>query len=218
MITVIDNYDSFTYNLVQQIERLAGAPLRVIRNDEFDPGALLAEKPDALVISPGPGTPSRAGRCIELIRANDSIPLLGVCLGHQAIAEAFGARVHRGDVPVHGKVTRIRHRGARLFAGCPEPMLTARYHSLVVDRETLPAELVVDAETEDGVVMALSHRDRPVFGIQFHPESYGTVSGDVLIANFLQVVRDPLSVVREASRRAATDNGQRTTTHAAVAR
>jgi len=185
MITIIDNYDSFTYNLVQQIERLAGERLRVIRNDDFDPDVLLAERPQALVISPGPGTPMRAGRCVDLIRANRTIPLLGVCLGHQAIAEAFGARVVRGELPVHGKVTEVRHRGERLFAGCPDPMHSARYHSLVVDRSTLPEEFAIDAESDDGTVMAISHRELPIFGIQFHPESYGTAGGDQLIRNFL---------------------------------
>jgi anthranilate synthase component II len=184
-ITVVDNYDSFTYNLVQQLERLAGERLRVIRNDAFDPAALLAERPKAIVISPGPGTPARAGRCIELIRANESVPLLGVCLGHQAIAEAFGARVIRGALPVHGKVSEVHHRGERLFAGCPDPMQTARYHSLVVEESTVPDVLQIDAHTSDGAIMALSHRSRPIFGIQFHPESYGTTGGDQLIANFL---------------------------------
>ena len=185
MITVVDNYDSFTYNLVQQIERLAGERVRVLRNDAFDPDALLAEKPKALIISPGPGTTARAGRCIDLIRANRTTPLLGVCLGHQAIAEAFGARVIRGELPVHGKVSEVHHRGERLFAGCPDPMQTARYHSLVVEHATVPEFLSVDAETDDGAIMALSHKERPIFGIQFHPESYGTTGGDQLIRNFL---------------------------------
>jgi len=185
MLTVIDNYDSFTYNLVQQIERLAGVALRVIRNDAFDPHKLLAERPCSIVISPGPGTPARAGRIVELIRANQSTPLLGVCLGHQAIGEAFGARIVRGTVPVHGKVTNVLHEGHRLFQGCPAPMRTARYHSLVIDRDSLPDDLIVDAESPDGVIMAVSHRHRPIFGIQFHPESYGTTSGDQLIRNFL---------------------------------
>jgi len=193
MITVIDNYDSFTYNLVQQLERLAGERMRVIRNDAFEPESLLAEKPRAIVISPGPGTPARAGRCIDLIRANTSIPLLGVCLGHQAIAEAFGARVVRGAVPVHGKVSEVRHRGARLFDGCPAPMRTARYHSLVVARDTLSDDFAVDAETEDGAIMAISHNERPVFGIQFHPESFGTSGGDRLITNFLAFSGAPAS-------------------------
>ncbi len=171
--------------MVQQIERLAGERVRVVRNDAFVPEELLAEGPRAIVISPGPGTPARAGRCIELIRANTRIPLLGVCLGHQAIAEAFGARVVRGEVPVHGKVSQVHHRGERLFAGCPDPMHTARYHSLVIQRDTLPESLRVDAETDDAAIMAVSHRQRPIYGIQFHPESYGTTGGDQLIRNFL---------------------------------
>ena len=141
------------------------------------------------MISPGPGTPSRAGRCIDLVRANRRVPLLGVCLGHQAIGEAFGAHVIRGGVPVHGKVTDVVHRGERLFANCDSPLSAARYHSLVIERGSLPDELLVDAETSDGVVMAISHRERPVFGIQFHPESYGTTGGDQLILNFLEVAR-----------------------------
>ena len=185
MIVVIDNYDSFTYNLVQQIERLAGEAVTVIRNDVFDPDQLLASEPAAIVVSPGPGTPARAGRVIELIRAIRSTPLLGVCLGHQALGEAFGARVVRGGLPVHGKVSPVRHRGERLFANCPDPMESARYHSLVVERDSLPAEFAIDAETEDGVVMAISHRQRPLFGIQFHPESFGTGGGDQLVRNFL---------------------------------
>jgi len=186
MITVVDNYDSFTYNLVQQIERLAGERLEVVRNDAFEPDALLRAKPRAIVVSPGPGTPARAGRCIELIRANTDIPLLGVCLGHQAIAEAFGASVVRGSEPVHGKVSAVQHHDEGLFAGCDRPMQTARYHSLVVERESLPSFLRIDAETEDGAIMALTHRERPMFGIQFHPESYGTTGGDRLIENFLR--------------------------------
>ena len=189
MITVIDNYDSFTWNLVQQIERLSGAPLQVVRNDEFEPDALIAQKPSAIVISPGPGTPARAGRVLDLIRLNESIPLLGVCLGHQAIGEAFGGRVVRGGVPVHGKISSVRHQGQGLFAGCPTPLQTARYHSLVVDRDSMPDLLRIDAETDDGVIMAFTHRQRPVYGIQFHPESYGTAGGDQLIANFLREVR-----------------------------
>ena len=159
----------------------------MICNDCFEPAALLARRPDAIIISPGPGTPARAGRILDLIRLDDDIPLLGVCLGHQALGEAFGARIVRGAAPVHGKVTDVRHGGDGLFAGCPTPMQTARYHSLIVDRETLPDVFRVDAETDDGVVMAISHRTRPLFGIQFHPESYGTAGGDRIIMNFLGV-------------------------------
>jgi anthranilate synthase/aminodeoxychorismate synthase-like glutamine amidotransferase len=149
----------------------------------------VARQPRAIVISPGPGTPARAGRIIDLIRVNTSVPLLGVCLGHQAIGEAFGARIVRGPVPVHGKVTDVTHGSVRLFKGCPTPMHTARYHSLIIDRPTLPSDFSIDAETPDGIVMAMSHRTRPTFGIQFHPESYGTRDGDRLITNFLEVAR-----------------------------
>jgi anthranilate synthase/aminodeoxychorismate synthase-like glutamine amidotransferase len=172
---------------VQQIERLTGGRVEVLRNDAFDPAELIARGPRAFVISPGPGTPARAGRIVDLIRLNASIPLLGVCLGHQAIGEAFGARIVRGPLPVHGKVTEVRHRNERLFAGCPAPMLAARYHSLVVDRATLPQDITIDAETDDGVIMALTHTKRPTYGIQFHPESYGTPDGDRLMRNFLEV-------------------------------
>ena len=192
MITIIDNYDSFTYNLVQQIERLAREQVTVIRNDAFEPEALLASRPAAVVISPGPGAPARAGRCIDLIRAAASspaaMPLLGVCLGHQAIGEAFGASVVRGGVPVHGKVHRIQHAARNLFRGCPAPMMAARYHSLVIEPTTLSSEFTIDAEAEDGAIMAITHETRPIFGIQFHPESYGTEDGDRLIMNFLEVV------------------------------
>jgi anthranilate synthase component 2 len=160
-----------------------------VRNDAFDPEALIAERPRAIIISPGPGTPARAGRIVDLIRANRSIPLLGVCLGHQAIGEAFGANVIRGPVPVHGKVTDVVHRGERLFDGCPSPMQTARYHSLILERESLPDDFTIDAESADGAIMAVTHKSRPIFGIQFHPESYGTTGGDQLIRNFLKVIR-----------------------------
>lgn len=189
MIVVIDNYDSFTFNLVQQLQRLSRDEVAVRRNDAFDPPSLIAEAPDAIVISPGPGTPARAGRTLDLIRLNRAIPLLGVCLGHQALGQAFGASVVRGPVPVHGKVEAIHHEGKRLFAGCPAPMKATRYHSLIVDRETLPAHFNVDAETADGLIMAMSHRGLPLYGIQFHPESFGTEEGDRLIRNFLEVRR-----------------------------
>jgi anthranilate synthase/aminodeoxychorismate synthase-like glutamine amidotransferase len=186
VITIIDNYDSFTWNLVQQIERLTGEDVTVVRNDAFDPGELLASSPDAIVISPGPGTPSRAGRIIELIRRNEATPLLGVCLGHQAIAEAFGARIVRDVVPVHGKVSDINHDGAGLFYDCPKPMRVARYHSLIVEPSSLPDVFTIDARAVDGTVMAIAHRERPIFGVQFHPESIGTIDGDQIIRNFLQ--------------------------------
>jgi len=186
MITMIDNYDSFTWNLVQQIERLSGQSIEVVRNDEFDVDRLLGSSVKAIVISPGPGSPGRAGRIVELVRANKSKPMLGVCLGHQAIGEAFGGRVVRGAVPVHGKPHDVRHDGAGLFNGCPSPFKATRYHSLVIERASMPEDLVVDAETSDGAVMAVRHVTLPVFGIQFHPESYGTESGDIVVSNFLE--------------------------------
>ena len=160
-----------------------------MRNDAFDPDELLARRPRAIVISPGPSVPSRAGRIVDLIRSDSSIPLLGVCLGHQALAEAFGAQIVRGSLPVHGKVTAVRHRGERLFANCPDPMESARYHSLVIDPQSLPRSFTIDAETDDGVIMAITHRERPLYGIQFHPESFGTACGDQLVRNFLEVAR-----------------------------
>lgn len=187
MIAVIDNYDSFTFNLVQLIESLCDEQVRVVRNDAFEPAELLESQPGAIVVSPGPGVPSRAGRCVELVQRNEHIPLLGVCLGHQAIGEAFGARVSRGPLPVHGKLSEIRHGGAGLFEGCPQPIHGARYHSLVIERDSLPDSLRIDATTADELIMAVSHRQRPVYGIQFHPESYGTASGDRIMRNFLRL-------------------------------
>ena len=185
MILIIDNYDSFTFNLVQMIDALTGESSRVVRNDSPEIDLLLEQRPSAIVISPGPGTPASAGRSLDVIRGCADTPLLGVCLGHQAIGEAFGGKVVRGAVPVHGKTDQVSHRGERLFEGCPSPMTATRYHSLVIERSTIPGELEIDAETSDGAVMAVSHRSRPLFGIQFHPESYGTIGGETLLRNFL---------------------------------
>lgn len=199
MITVVDNYDSFTYNLVQQIERLAGERLRVIRNDAFEPGELLAEEPKAIIISPGPGTPARAGRCIELIRANRTTPLLGVCLGHQAIGAAFGVEVTEAPELMHGMVSEVVHDGSALFDGIPSPFSAGRYHSLALAESALPAELIVTARAEHGTVMAIAHRELPVLGVQFHPESVLTEGGYRLLANWLALVGDPDAVARAAA-------------------
>lgn len=183
-VTVIDNYDSFTFNLVQALLVL-GARVVVYRNDERGVDAILAEEPDRLLISPGPGGPSEAGISAELIeRAAGWIPLLGVCLGHQCLAEVFGGRVVR-VAPVHGKTSRVLHGDAGLFAGLPQAFAAARYHSLAVDPETLPDELVVTARTADGVIMGLRHRRLPLAGVQFHPESFMTPLGPHLLAQFL---------------------------------
>jgi anthranilate synthase/aminodeoxychorismate synthase-like glutamine amidotransferase len=186
MIFIVDNYDSFTYNLVQAVGKL-DRDVVVARNDRFDPEQVLEKRPDAILISPGPGRPENAGRTIAMIAAAETraIPLLGVCLGHQAIAAYHGGVVERAPVPRHGKSSRVMHDGAGLFAGLPNPFEAGRYHSLSVREEGLPAELTVTARSEDGVVMALSHRSLPVFGVQFHPESVLTPEGETLLANFL---------------------------------
>ena len=187
MIFFVDNYDSFTYNLVQAVGKLE-ADLVVARNDRFDPDEVVARRPRAIVISPGPGRPEEAGRSMDLNAAaeRDRIPVLGVCLGHQAIAALHGALVER-TVPRHGKSSAVTHDAGGLFAGLPSPFEAARYHSLVVRESSLPAELRVTARSDDGLVMALSHRDLPVFGLQFHPESVLTPEGGKLLSNFLEL-------------------------------
>ncbi|MEW6338472.1 MAG: aminodeoxychorismate/anthranilate synthase component II [Acidobacteriota bacterium] len=188
MIVMIDNYDSFTYNLVQYIRELAGdEEVRVVRNDGAEPAEVLGWSPRAIVVSPGPGTPETAGMCVELIRRDVTVPLFGVCLGHQALAVAHGGVVGLAPEPRHGKVSQVRHDGCALFEGVPDPFTATRYHSLVAGRESLPESLAVSAWTEDGLVMALSHRTRPQWGVQFHPESYLTQSGKWILGNFLRL-------------------------------
>lgn len=186
MILLIDNYDSFTFNLWHFLGDL-GAEVVVKRNDAIDPQAVLAMRPDAIVLSPGPCTPSEAGICLPLIAlaAEAKLPVLGVCLGHQAIGQALGADVVRADQPVHGKVWDIHHGGTDIFAGLPSPFRATRYHSLVLRRESLPPELVATAWTEDGIVMGVAHRDLPLYGVQFHPESIASQHGHDLLRNFL---------------------------------
>jgi anthranilate synthase component 2 len=190
MLLVLDNYDSFTYNLVQYAGELGAEPV-VHRNDALSVGAALALEPDAIVISPGPRTPAEAGISVPLVRAAASagVPLLGVCLGHQAIGEAFGGRVVRADRLMHGKTTMVAHTGHPLFQGLPSPFEVMRYHSLVVSTAGVPAELEVTAWSDDRAagseIMALCHRELPICGVQFHPESVGTGHGKQLLANFL---------------------------------
>ena len=189
MILVIDHYDSFVYNLVQLVEGL-GRETKVVRSDEASTEALLASAPEAVILSPGPGRPEAAGCMVELTRALDSrIPVLGVCLGHQAIGAAFGGRVDRGPEPVHGKASAIRHTAEGIFEGVPDPFQGGRYHSLVVHREELPAEVEITAWTEDGLVMGIRHRELPRFGVQFHPESILTPEGPRIVENFLGLTR-----------------------------
>ncbi len=190
MILVIDNYDSFTYNLVQAIAAF-DADVRVVRNDTFDVAEALDAAPAGIVISPGPGTPERAGRSIETIlaAAERRIPLLGVCLGHQAIAVAHGAVVDRAPMVMHGKTSWISHDGDGIFRGLSQPFAATRYHSLSVRAETVPPALIVTARSDDGVIMGLRHRELPIFGVQFHPESILSVEGPRLIENFVQHTR-----------------------------
>ncbi len=185
MLTIIDNYDSFTYNLVHYFGDL-GAEARVYRNDEKTAAAVLAEKPEAIVMSPGPCTPNEAGICLELVKKNKGrVPMLGVCLGHQTIGQAFGGRVIRAPVLMHGKLSKIHHEGTSLFRGLESGFEATRYHSLIVEAETLPSCLTITARTSDGLIMALEHRSEPVFGVQFHPESIASANGHAILANFL---------------------------------
>ncbi len=193
MILMIDNYDSFTYNLVQELHVVGEAEIRVVRNDAASVDALLALQPRAIVISPGPGTPESAGVSMSLIAAAAEVPVLGICLGHQALAAVHGGRVVRAPEPVHGKTSAIRHRGDGLFAGLPDPFEATRYHSLVADRASVPEVLEVTAWTDDSLVMGLHHRIRPHYGVQFHPESYLTRHGMHLLARFLDLAGLPVS-------------------------
>ena len=187
MVVLIDNYDSFTFNLVHYLGGL-GADVAVHRNDKVTVKDVLAARPDAIVLSPGPCTPNEAGICLDLIKqAAPSIPILGVCLGHQAIGQAFGGAVVRAPSPVHGKLSEVRHEGAGVFRGINGPFKATRYHSLVVERGSMPASLSVTAETEDRLVMGLSHKTLPVHGVQFHPESIASEHGHLILKNFLEL-------------------------------
>ncbi len=189
MILLIDNYDSFTFNLVHFLGDL-GAETMVKRNDALSAADAVALRPDAIVLSPGPCTPNEAGICLELVReaAGAGIPLLGVCLGHQAIGQAFGGHVVRAPMPVHGKTSPIAHADSDIFAGLPDPFTATRYHSLIVDAATLPEALQATAWAEEGaIIMGLRHRALPIFGVQFHPESIATSHGHEILENFIRL-------------------------------
>jgi anthranilate synthase component II len=186
-VTLIDNYDSFTFNLVHYLGAL-GADVTVWRNDAISAEDVIAARPDAIVLSPGPCTPNEAGICLELVRnAGATTPMLGVCLGHQAIGQAFGGEVVRAPLPMHGKLSRISHNGRGVFRGVNGSFQATRYHSLVIDRKSAPPELEITAETEDGLIMGVSHRSAPVHGVQFHPESILSEHGRVVLRNFLDL-------------------------------
>lgn len=188
MLILIDNYDSFTWNLWHLLSEL-GTEVTTVRNDALSVAAILAKKPAAIVMSPGPGIPQKAGVCVPLIadlaKTGNAIPLLGVCLGHQAIAVAFGGKIGRIDPPVHGKLSTITHNGDGVFRGCPPSFAVTRYHSLVVAKDSLPDCLAITASTEAGVIMGLQHKQLPFFGVQFHPESAASQHGYQMLANFL---------------------------------
>jgi anthranilate synthase component 2 len=188
-ITLIDNYDSFTFNLVHFLGEL-GAEVSVWRNDARSVQETLADSADAIVLSPGPCTPNEAGICLDLVRASaETTPILGVCLGHQAIGQVFGGKVVRAPTPMHGKISRVSHNAKGLFRGVNGPFQATRYHSLVVERSSAPDDLEVTAETDDGLIMALSHRNLPVHGVQFHPESIASEHGKTILKNFLDIAR-----------------------------
>lgn len=191
-IVVIDNYDSFVYNLVQYLGEAGADPL-VFRNDKISVSQVLQLNPDAILISPGPGVPSQAGITNELIRiaSGEGTFVFGVCLGHQAIGEAFGSKIIRAPKLMHGKTSMVVHDGEGVFAGLPSPFRATRYHSLIVEEATLSSELVVTARSEDGLIMGLRHRTLPAEGVQFHPESIMTDSGRTIVANFLKLSREP---------------------------
>jgi anthranilate synthase component 2 len=186
-VTLIDNYDSFTFNLVHYLGEL-GADVSVWRNDEVTVADTLAGEPDAIVLSPGPCTPNEAGICLDLVReASLSTPILGVCLGHQAIGQVFGGRVVRAPAPMHGKVSRISHNARGLFRGLNGPFSATRYHSLIIERSSAPPELEISAESDEGLVMSVQHRDHPAYGVQFHPESIASEHGRQILRNFLDL-------------------------------
>jgi anthranilate synthase component II len=190
VLLLIDNYDSFTYNLFHYLGEL-GAEVRVVRNDEISAADALALKPQGIVLSPGPCTPNEAGICLDVIKqANGAMPILGVCLGHQAIGQVYGGSIVRAPEPMHGKLSRIHHTGKSVFRGLNNDFLATRYHSLTIDPPSMPAALEVTATSDDGVIQGVMHKSHPVHGVQFHPETIASENGHALLGNFLAIARD----------------------------
>ena len=212
MIVLIDNYDSFTFNLVHYLGGL-GADVVVHRNDKISVADVMALEPEGIVLSPGPCTPNEAGICLDLIaKASSTIPIMGVCLGHQAIGQALGGHVIRAPQMVHGKLSEIRHKGTGVFRGINGPFQATRYHSLIVERASMPAELTINAETGDGLVMGVAHRSLPLHGVQFHPESIASEHGHLMLKNFLDLAA---SWNTAKGRRTAAAPRQKTPAHLA---
>jgi anthranilate synthase component 2 len=190
VLLLIDNYDSFTYNLFHYLGEL-GADVRVVRNDEISAADALALKPEGIVLSPGPCTPNEAGICLDVIKlADGKMPILGVCLGHQAIGQVYGGKVVRAPEPMHGKLSRVHHNGKSVFRGLNNDFLATRYHSLTIDPPSMPAVLEVTATSDDGVIQGVMHKTHPVHGVQFHPESIASENGHALLNNFLTIARE----------------------------
>ena len=189
MLLLIDNYDSFTYNLVHFLGEL-GEKTLVYRNDKLDLEEAIEMNPDAIILSPGPCDPDKAGICIELVKhVLGKIPVLGVCLGHQVIGQALGGKIIRGPKPMHGKSSLINHQGTEIFKDIPSPFLATRYHSLIVEKKSLPNDIIINSLTKDKIIMGISHSKFPLYGVQFHPESIGTNYGHTLLANFLKIAK-----------------------------
>jgi len=204
MFVLIDNYDSFTYNLYHFLGEL-GASVEVRRNDQVSVADVMAMQPQGIILSPGPCDPDKAGICLDLIKtaAAKKLPILGVCLGHQAIGQAFGGRVVRAPLPMHGKLSRLKHSGTGIFEDIPSPFSATRYHSLTVDRASLPDCLASTADADDGVMMAMAHKTLPIYGVQFHPERIASEHGHRLLSNFLRLAGHNVQMVMRRSQQAA---------------
>ena len=187
MIILIDNYDSFTFNVFHYLSEI-GAKVNVYRNDRITSEEILNMKPQAIVLSPGPKTPNEAGICLDLIKKNKDLPMLGICLGHQSIAQAYGASIVQSDEIMHGKIDSIEHFQHSLFNGISTIFKATRYHSLIIQKETLPKKMEIIAKTKKNIIMGISHKEKKIFGLQFHPESIGTKNGKLILSNFLKII------------------------------
>ena len=187
MIILIDNYDSFTFNVYHYLSEI-GAKIKVYRNDKISPEEIIEKQPQGIVLSPGPKTPNEAGICLDLIKKNNSIPMLGICLGHQSIAQAYGASITQCSEIMHGKIDTIKHSKHVLFKGIDDNFQATRYHSLIVDKKSLPSQLKIIAKTKNNIIMGIAHKEKKIFGLQFHPESIGTKIGKLILKNYLNII------------------------------